>query len=1087
MLTACRENETTTLFQPLSESETGIDFHNTLTQTGHFNIIEYLYFYNGGGISAGDVNNDGLVDLYFTANQLQNKLYLNKGNFVFEDITDRAGVAGEGNWKTGTAMADVNGDGFLDIFVCGVGNYKLFNGKNQLFINNGDLTFSDATEKYGLSFQGLSTHAAFLDYDRDGDLDMYLLNHSVHTIRSYGNSRFRQESDSLAGDRLYRNEIIPHGREKFTDVTAEAGIYNSQVAYGLSVGVSDLNLDGYPDIYVSNDFHENDYLYINQKDGTFKESVAASMRHTSRFSMGNDIADINNDGYADILTLDMLPRDEEIIKTTAGEDSYDIYSYKLTFGYHHQFARNSLQLNLGLDEEGNLLFSDIAPLAGLEATDWSWAPLLADFDNDGYRDAFIANGIVTRPNDLDYMNFIASDSAQRFYEYDEFIRNMPSGKVPNFLFMNEGDLKFRDVSNEWIGKKPSVSTGAVYADLDNDGDLDIAVNNVNEKAGIMRNDTKRSHGWLQIELSGEGANRFGIGAKVVVYGDNRSIHAEQFLSRGWQSSVSPLMHVGIGEMASIDSVCVTWPNGERQAILSVSKNIRIKVHQRDADIARHNPEKTSSAPALFTVSKALPFIHRENDFNAFNTEKLIPHMISTQGPPMAIGDLNSDGLEDFFVGGASGQRGKVFFQTKNAEFAPEPMPALEADSSHEDTGCVIFDADGDGKEDLVVVSGGQQFSGDDPRLRPRIYVSNGSGILRRADGYLPDIFVNASCVQHGDYDRDGDEDLFIGGRVVTGHYGISPPSYLLSNDGKGHFTDESWRLKGPTGGNDLGLVTDARWVNLNDDNRPDLIVVGEWMPITIMIQDESGTFSDRTSAYGLEKTNGWWNILHEGDFDNDGDIDFVAGNLGWNSRLRATPQTPVALYTGDLDESGGTDHLLTYYNDNRQYPFISRDQLVKQAPSFKRKFLRYNNFRQVTREDIIPSAQLEQFNLKEAFCFSSVYLENRQGKFSLVPLPVEAQMFPLFAFASGDFNKDARMDVMAAGNLLAVQPDLGRYDAGYGVVLTGDGKGNFESLSIQESGFLVRGEVRSLQRIRLGQGTDAYLVGRNNDSTLLFR
>ena len=1089
LATSCtgRKGDPALLFKQVPASTTHIDFENALTQTAHFNIIEYLYFYNGGGVSAGDINNDGLVDLYFTANQLQNKLYLNRGNFLFEDITARAGVAGEGNWKTGTTMADVNGDGLLDIFVCGVGNYKLFNGKNQLFINNGDLTFTDATQAYGLAFQGLSTHAAFLDYDRDGDLDMYLVNHSVHTIRSHGNSRLRHESDSLAGDRLYRNEIIPHGRNSFTDVTAEAGIYNSPVGYGLSVGVSDLNLDGYPDIYVSNDFHENDYLYINQRGRTFRETVAASMPHTSRFSMGNDIADINNDGYADILTLDMLPRDEQVIKTTAGEDPYDIYSYKLSFGYHHQFARNALQLNRGVDDEGNLLFSDIAPLAGLEATDWSWAPLLADFDNDGHKDAFIANGIVTRPNDLDYMNFIATDSAQRFYGYDEFIRNMPPGKVPNFLFRNEGNLKFRDVSNEWIGSETSVSTGAVYADLDNDGDLDIVVNNVNEKASIMRNDTQGSHGWLQIELDGEGANRFGIGARVVVYGDNMSVHAEQFLSRGWQSSVSPVLHMGIGDMVSIDSVSVTWPNGKRQALRSVSKNVRIKVHQSDAGDIRDYPKGSLSTPALFAARKALPFTHRENDFNAFNTEKLIPHMLSTQGPPVATGDLNADGLEDFFIGGAVGQSGQVFFQMKDGEFVSRPQPALQADSSHEDTGSAIFDADGDGNGDLVVVSGGQQFSGEDARLRPRIYLNNGAGMLRKADGYLPEIYANASCVQKHDFDRDGDDDLFIGGRVITGQYGISAQSYLLSNDGKGHFTDESWRLKGLAGNNKLGLVTDARWADLNDDNRSDLVVVGEWMPITVMIQDEKGIFSDRTNAYGLEKTNGWWNALHEADFDNDGDMDFVAGNLGWNSRLRATAEAPVALYVGDMDDNGGIDHLLTYYNNNKQYPFISRDQLVQQSPSFKRKFLRYNNFKNVKREDIIPAAGLEEFTIKEAFCFSSVYLENRKGKFSLVSLPVNAQMFPVFAFASGDFNDDGKIDVLVAGNLLAVQPDLGRYDAGYGVVLTGDGRGNFEPLPIQKSGFLIKGEVRSLQRIGLQGRADGYLVGRNNDSLLLFQ
>ena len=1086
-LVACRENKTPTAFLSLPDHKTNIRFHNTLTETGHFNIIEYLYFYNGGGVSTGDINNDGLVDIYFTANQLQNRLYLNKGDFVFEDITETAGVAGTGNWKTGTTMADVNGDGFLDIFICGVGNYKFFNGKNHLLINNGDLTFSDQTDAYGLTFQGFSTHAAFFDYDNDGDLDLYLLNHSVHSSRSHGHSSLRYQSDSLAGDKLYRNEMIPHGENRFTDVTSVAGIFNSQVGYGLGVGISDVNLDGYMDIYVSNDFHENDYLYINHGNGTFGEEIEKSMPHGSRFSMGNDIADINNDGYADIITLDMLPKDEEIIKTTAGEDAYDIYSFKLGFGYHHQFARNTLQLNRGLTGEGHLLFSDIATLAGVHASDWSWAPLLADFDNDGHKDLFIANGILTRPNDLDYINFVSSDSAQEYYGYEEFIRNMPSGTVPNLFYKNEGDLRFRDVSPQWIGVQPTLSTGAAYADLDNDGDLDLVINNINERATVFRNDTPDDFaGWLQVELKGDGVNTSGIGAKVTVYSGKQFFYQEQVLSRGWQSSVSPLIHIGIGNVPRIDSIQVIWPDKKFQTLSSVSRDRRITVRQSDAGGLWDYGRNKGTGKTLLTRGQDAPFVHRENDFNAFTVEKLIPHMVSTQGPRIATGDINGDGLDDFYVGGAAGQSGQVFLQDHSGNFSSQFQPDLAADSLYEDTAAAFLDADRNGALDLVVVSGGQEFSGDHPYLSPRLYLNNGSGMLRRSEASLPEIYVNASCVTPADIDGDNDPDLFIGGRVVANAYGKSPESYFLINDGNGVFSADTSKFPVDTG-NRLGMVTDAAWFDINADGRQDLIFVGEWMPITVLIQDERGYFNNSTSALGLDKTHGWWNTITLHDFDQDGDLDFVAGNLGLNSRLTATEEQPVTLYTGDMDDNGGTDHLLTYYNAGKQHPFISRDQLVKQVPSFRREFLKYYNFRHVKREQIIPAKETGKFTVNYAYGFSSVYAENNSGKFSLTELPVEAQMFPIFSFCPGDFDADGHTDLLAVGNLSAVQPDFGRYDAGYGLMMLGNGEGKFQALSHQVSGFFVRGEGRAIAAVKSADAANFYLVGRNNDSLLVFR
>lgn len=1083
-LLSCSEKGPDTGFVKLSPRQTGIHFSNTLTQDSEFNIIEYLYFYNGGGVALGDINNDGLTDIFLTANQLPDKLYLNKGDMVFEDITTRAGVAGEGNWTTGATMADVNGDGYLDIFVCGVGNYKNFNGRNRLYVNRGDLTFTDETESYGLAFQGFSTHASFFDYDNDGDLDMYLLNHSVHTARSYGHSRLRFMSDPFAGDKLYRNDLIPGGKNKFTEVTSRAGIYNSQVGYGLGVGVSDLNLDGFMDVYVSNDFHENDYMYLNLGDGTFSERLAEAMPHVSRFSMGNDIADINNDGLSEVITLDMLPKDENIIKSTAGEDAYDIYDFKLRFGYHHQFARNTLQVNHGVTREGKLFFSDVAPLAGIEASDWSWAPLLADFDNDGKKDLFIANGILTRPNDLDYINFISSDSAQRHYGYEAFIENMPSGKVPNYFYRNRGDFRFEDVSHDWIGQEPTLSTGAAYADLDNDGDLDLVINNVNAPAGIYQNNlASSSSGWLQIELKGEGKNTHGIGAKIIVYAGNQRLYQEQIPSRGWQSSVSPVIHVGVGNVPRIDSVRVIWPDKRFQTLTSVRKDRRITLFQKDAT-GKWDYRSAQMAEPILTGKTFPAFEHKENDFNAFSSEKLIPHMVSTQGPKISVGDANGDGREDFFIGGAAGQSGELFLQQASGEFLSLHQPALKDDALFEDTSSAFLDADGNGTLDLFVVGGGQEHSGNHASLQPRLYLNDGSGKLHRAEGNVPNVFLNGSCISISDVDGDGDPDVFIGGRVIAGAYGVNPKSYLFINDGDGNFRDESARLSAK--GNALGMVSDARWCDVNVDGRPDLVVVGEWMPITILIQNIDGTFTDETQEYGLANTQGWWNTIEAADFDGDGDVDFVAGNLGLNSRLRATDEQPVTLYAGDIDQNGGMDHLLTYYNEGIEHPFISRDQLVKQVPSFRRAFLKYANFKNVRTENIIPASDTERYTVKQAHTFASMYLENNGGKFASRPLPIQAQTFPVFALRSGDFNRDGIIDLLAAGNLYAVQPDFGRYDAGYGIMLVGDGKGNFEALPHQQSGFLVEGETRHIEVIRSTAGHDIIIVARNSGHPLMF-
>ncbi|WP_276374916.1 VCBS repeat-containing protein [Chryseolinea sp. H1M3-3] len=1086
-LQSCQNNQKRNqLFYKVPVSQTNVNFENTLKDSDDFNIIEYLYFYNGGGVALGDINNDGLADIYFSSNQQSNKLYLNKGKFAFEDITSKAGVSGIGNWKTGVTMADVNGDGFLDIFVCGVGNYKQFNGRNQLFINNGNLTFSEKTDEYGLTFRGFSTQGSFFDYDNDGDLDLYLVNHSVHTRRSYGNATLRFQSDSLAGDKLYRNELIPTGKTYFNDVTSEAGILNSQIGYGLAVGISDLNLDGYLDIYVSNDFNENDYLYINQRNGTFTQELEKAIPHSSRFSMGNDIADINNDGLMDIVTLDMLPKNEKVIKTTAGEDPYEIYEFKLQHGYHYQFARNTLQLNRGCDDTNNLMFSDVASLAGIEATDWSWAPLLADFDNDGYKDLFVANGIVGRPNDLDYINFIVRDSSQRYLSDQQLVEQMPSGKVPNVFFRNQGNLSFQDVSVSWIGSEPSLSNGASYADLDNDGDLDLVVNNINEKAFLYRNDLgQKDFNFLKIKFEGNGANRFGIGAKVLVFTGNKKIIHEQIPSRGWLSSVDYTMHIGLGN-EKVDSISIRWTDNKTQTLKTIQPRETITVKQSDAFV-QHQKVREAGHQLLHEGIEHL-FTHKENNFTAFNTERLIPHTLTTQGPKIAVGDVNGDKVDDFFVCGAARQPSAIFIQNKNGDFVQSVQPIIESDSLAEDVDATFADVDGNETLDLIVVGGGQEFKGRSKNLLARLYLNDGHGKFVRAEENLPDIFVNASCVEPGDVDNDGDIDLFIGGRVISGTYGVDPPSVLLINNGRGIFQEETSRLvQHENNTTTLGMVTDAVWQDVNNDARTDLVVVGEWMPITVMIQDESGFFKNKTKAYGLEQTNGWWNTISAHDFDKDGNVDFVVGNLGHNSRLKATINEPVSIFIGDIDNNNSLDHILTYYNQGERYPITSRDQLVKQIPSLRRKFLKYDAYKNVKLEDILDQNSQKKFSRKDAYTFSSVYVQNTgKDKFLIRQLPIEAQMFPIFSFNVDDLNDDGNADILMVGNLDAVQPDFGRYDAGYGLVIMGDGKHGFKSLEAQQSGFVVKGQGRDIKVLKDYKNKKRFAVSRNNASIKVF-
>lgn len=1064
-----------TLFRPVPASRSNIAFANRLEETPEWNIIEYLYFYNGGGVAVGDVNNDGLPDIYFTANTAPNRLYLNKGNLEFEDVTEAAGVAGQGNWKTGVAMADVNGDGWLDIYVCQVGRYKSRRGRNQLFINRQDGTFAEQAEAYGLDFQGFSTQAAFFDYDRDGDLDCYLLNHSIHSAENYVEAAIRRQPDSLAGDRLYRNE---GGR--FADVTRQAGLYSSRVGYGLGVAVSDLDDDGWPDLYVSNDFHENDYLYFNNGDGTFRDGTTGALGHTSTFSMGSDIADFNNDGRADILSLDMKPEEETILKSSVGSDPFNIYQFKLQFGYHYQFPRNMLQLNQG-QLDGQTRFSEIGQLAGIAATDWSWSPLITDLDLDGRKDIFITNGIWRRPNDLDYLKFTSNQQVQQNAGNLEMAAHMPEGLAANYAYRNQGGLAFEDVSRQWGLDYRGCSNAAAYADLDNDGDLDLVVNNLNANALVFENQVRRQQApnFIRLRLKARGSNTFGIGSRATLFVGGRRQTLELFTTRGFQAGVEPVLSFGLGETETIDSLVIRWPDGTCQLIPAPAANQLLAVEQGKTAEGRG---PSAAAQPLFEKVPAsisgLGFRHRENPFNDFDREKLIPHQLSAQGPCLAVADVNGDGREDLYLGGGRGQAGAVYLQSSSGGFQPADLTAFIMDFPYEDTGAAFFDADGDGRPDLYVVSGGGEA---EPAfaLQDRLYMNRGKGRFERKFDALPPLEANGSCVTPLDFDQDGAMDLFVGVRSVPGSYGLPPRSYLLRNDGRGNFTDVTGQVAPQLAS--LGMVTGAALLAREGERL--LAVAGEWMPVTFFDVNQP-VWAQRT----VPGSNGWWNTLSVADLDGDGDDDLLLGNNGLNSSLRASRQEPLELYVKDFDQNGSTDPLLTYYRQGRRYTYFSKDELAEQLVQVKKRYLDYRPFAESTFEEAFPPEMLEGAVHLQAFTLASCWAENQgAGSFELHELPVQAQFAPLFGLTAGDFNSDGRQDILGVGNWYGVRPSLGRYDASYGLCLGGGEGGAFMAVEPAESGFAVFGEGRAIAPVRRADGSLLLVVGRNDDVPVVFR
>ena len=1079
----CSKKENT-LFVTLSSRETGIDFENKIASSVNLNILNYIYYYNGAGVASADFNNDGFKDLYFTANQSEDKLFLNKGDFQFEDISKKAGINNSDGWTNGVTIVDINQDGWMDIYICKTGDYLNIKGHNLLYVNqgisdNGHPAFKEEASKYGLDFIGFSTQASFFDYDLDGDLDMYLLNHSTNPNQNYGKGATRKIPNKESGDKLFENID-----GLFEDVSQASGIFQSKFSYGLGVSISDVNNDGFPDIYISNDFFENDYLYINQVDKSFKEVIHSEnspIGHTTHYSMGNDIADVNNDGFTDIISVDMLPEELKTYKTSGTEFNYQNYSNYVKNGYAYQFMQNTLQLN-----NGNGSFSETGYLSGIAATEWSWSPLIADFDNDGLNDIYITNGILGATNDMDFINFIANDNIQKSLGKNmtekemEFIKKIPEKKTSNYFFRNTKNNQFEDVSQAWSTEIPSFSNGACYADLDNDGDLDLIVNNVNAPAFILenkQNETHQKRNYLKITFEGNSGNRFGIGTKVYLYSGNQKIVKENFTTRGYLSAVAPELHFGLDTLQKIDSIHVVWANKSFESIKNVNLNQTLRVLQQNAKGDYYRTFKSQSNSLLTQVDTPLPYSHKENTNIEFNRDPLIPCSTANEGPGVSVADINNDGLEDIFLSGAKGQESQLCIQNKEGKFEMKQQELFQEDILSEDVSHVFFDANNDGFKDLLVVSGGNEFK-EGEALSPRLY-RNEKGVFRKDTTQFNNVSINASKVTAIDFDNDSFLDVCITSNVVPQKFGYTPKQYVFKNDGKGNFVDVT-ELYGNEFMN-IGNCNDIIWIDLNNDTFKDAIMVGDWMPISIFINDGKKLTLQKNN--GLDATNGFWNTIKAADFDNDGDIDLVAGNWGLNSRLKASQKEPITLYKTDFDNNGSEETVVTYFYKGTETTVASKEELVKQMPFLNKKYLSFKDFANATVKEVFSEEKLNNALQKKVYELASCYFENTgNNTFKKHTLPFGVQVSSVNDIWVEDVNNDGNLDLLLVGNNFEISTQLSRLDASRGVLLINDGKANFTEKKDEK--FILSGACRNIEKLTIK--SDTYLIITRNNNTPIF-